>query len=310
MSDTAPAAAPTGTPAATNDAPNPADNAGGAAGDPSQTPDFNSQINAILKQANMEFKAGGKSHKVEDIQSLLRLASKGKPIEDSFSQLEQQRAQLQPIAQLIQQLKSDDPEVREQVISKLIGRDQYLALAEASLRRKFAEEQEDAKLSPQEKSMKAQLRGQQEKLAEFERMKEQQRQAQEQAKHEQMTNQYRAHISQNVGKALELMDLPVELNGIAVDFMKPIMRQMLSNNIPLDPQYLAERVGPIFDKLLQHKTSKLEGEKLLKFLGEDVGKRYRKALLGQMQPKQPPKPAPSQKPEVKADKGPATRFRW
>lgn len=249
-------------------------------------PDPVAQINELIAKAGLKVKANGKEYDVKDIGWLMRQANRGIPIEHSLAELQEQRAQLEPAARMMQALQSDDDDVREAALAKLLGPEKFLSVAEKALRRQFEQERELEGLSPREKEMARKLREQEATLTDLQKRQLAARQQQEQAVYQQQVESYRQHIADNVGEALTQLDLPKEMNSIAVDFMKPIVRQMLNAGMPLDPAVLAEKVAPVFDSLLQYKAKALEGEKLLKFFGDDVGKKYRAALLGQLKEKQ------------------------
>ena len=82
------------------------------------------------------------------------------------------------------------------------------------------------------------------------------------------------------------------MEALAFEMMKPVIRASINAGIPLDPQVLADKVGPVFDELLAYKAKNTKGEDLLKFFGNDVGREMRRALLAQINGGTP-KPAAS-----------------
>lgn len=249
-------------------------------------PDVKS-INDLISKAGLTYKANGKTYKVDNIESLLKVASRSKPIEDSLGELQKQREMLTPVAELIQQLRGEDDEASEQALMKLITPDRVNKIAEKMLRKQYEDELRGGPMTEREKELKRQLDDHQRQVKDVELQKQREEQAIRQQKEQEQVNAVREHMAANVTQALELMDLPAKLEPMAVEFMKPIMRSLLKNGISLTPEVLAEKVGPMFEDMLAYKTKNLEGEKLLKFLGDDVGKRVRQALLAKMQPAAP-----------------------
>lgn len=285
---TAPSSAPAGGTEGT-----PAQNAGGTSaqggGNPSTTtqtaPDYKAQINELLKKAGLKVKAGGREHDVQDLDHLMRNASKGIPIHQSLQELEQTKAQLEPVARIIQQLKNSDPEQQQEILMRLLGKERFLGLSEKALRKQFAEEEELSKLSPRERDMQQRLRAQQEELKALQKMRQQQEQEHLSRQEQMQVQAYRNHIGENVSKALEILGLPADLNSTAVDAMKPVIRRMLENNIPLNPELLAEVVERQNQGQLMHRAKTLKGEALLKFFGPEIEKSFREAILEKMNAK-------------------------
>lgn len=284
----APAAAPTAAPAE-----------GGAPAAPAAAPkpiDPRLELESALKKAGgLKFKAGGKEVTVDSIEKLTRYAQRGLPVEESLEQVAKQRAEIEPVRALLEQLQSGDEDAAEAALEKLLDSGKLDKVAERRLRRQFEREKEMEQLSPREKELRAALeqeRGEKKKLADAQKAAEEQR---AKAMEEQQTARVRQHIEGNVIETLKSLDLPPKLAPIAVEFMKPIIRASLNAGVGLDPAVLAEKVRPMFDQLFEYKTRNLEGEKLLSLFGGDVGRKYRQALLAQLNGSkpaavEPPKP--------------------
>lgn len=244
--------------------------------------DYNKSLNELIGKAGLTYKSNGKTYKVKDIESLLRVASKSQPIDEALADIDSQRQKIAPIADLIQRMVGDDEDASEEALLQLLPRERVMKMAEKMLRAQYEEELNGGPLTEREKALKAEVeahkRKEQEEMTKQERQREEQRAQQEQ----QVVRQMADHVAANVAKALDILDLPDRAAPLAVQLMKPIMKSMLANGIKLDPETLAEKVGPMFEEMLSHKVKNLEGEKLLKFLGEDTGKKYKKALLGQL----------------------------
>jgi hypothetical protein len=196
--------------------------------------------------------------------------------------LAQQRAKLEPVAALLQQLQGGDEDAAEAALEKLLDSGKLDKVAEKRLRRIYEREKSMEGLSERERSLSEQLereRGEKTRLAQEREAQEKQRAAAQEA---QQVEAIQAHIGGAIEKSLEMMQLPPKLEALAVNFMKPIIRASLQAGMPLDPQVLAERVGPLFDEMLSYKARNLDGEQLLKFLGDDAGRKVRQALLARL----------------------------
>lgn len=238
---------------------------------------------ALREMGGFEFKAGGKTHRVDSLEKLERYAQRGLPVEESLSQLAAQRAQLEPMAALLQQLQSGDEDAAESALEKLLDSGKLDKVAERRLRRQFEREQKLEGLTPRERELQAALeqeRGERTKLAE-ERKRAEQEQAQRQE--EQQVHAIKAHISGNIEKSLELMGLPAKLEPLAVKFMQPIIAASIKAGLPLDPAVLAEKVGPLFDEMLSYKAKNLDGAGLLKLLGDERGRKVLAHLRSQLE---------------------------
>lgn len=236
----------------------------------------------ISKKGGFDIKAGGKQHKVDSIEKLIRYAQKGIPVEQTLESIQQERAQMAPFLQALKALKDGDDSQAEGILERLLTPERLRRIAETRLRREFQQEEEEQKLTPREREMARQMRQMKEEQARYAELKKSIEQKQEEAVHRQQVEAIKQHMGSNIMEALKQLDLPDKLEPLAVEFMKPVIRSMLSAGMELNPAILADKVAPIFEQLLNYKVRNLEGEKLLKFLGDDVGKKFRKALLDQL----------------------------
>lgn len=263
------------------------------------------ELEAVLRKVGgLEVKANGKTHKVDSADKLLRYVQRGLPVASELERLAQQRAQLEPIAAIMQQLQAGDEDAAEAALEQLLDSGKLDKVAERRLRRMYEAEKRLEGLSPREREMAQELereKGERQRLLEERQKLEQQRQAQEE---ETQVAAIKQHIGGAITKTLETMQLPPKLEPLAVEFMKPIIRAALQAGMPLDPAVLAERVSPIFDELLTYKARSLDGEALLKFLGDDAGTKVRKALLARLQGA-PKAEAPKAAPAAPGGTGPA-----
>lgn len=271
---------------------------------PAAPVDPKAELEAVLKKlGGLEVKAGGKAHKVDSVEKLIRYAQRGLPVEQSMEQLARQRAQLEPVQQLLAQLQSGDDDAAEQALERLLDSGKLDKVAERRLRRIYEREESMKGLSPRERELSAQLeaeRSEKMRLAtERKQFEERQRAAQEQ----QQVAAVKEHISGAMTATLDKLGLPPKMEALAVEFMKPVIRATINAGMPLDPEVLADKIQPLFDEMLGYRVKNLEGESLLKFLGDDVGRKVRKALLAQLNSTPAPKTAAPEKPADSAAPG-------
>lgn len=309
MSDTT--AAPAAPAAPTTNAPaeatlSPADTGAKPAAAP---PSAQERLEAVLREVGgLEVKAGGKTHKVDSVEKLLRYAQRGLPVEQSLETLAKQRAELEPVAQVLSQLRDGDEDGAEAALERLLDSGKLDRIAERRLRRLYEREQQMSGMSERERTMAQQLETERAERMKLAKEREDFQRRQVEAQEAQQVDAIKTHIGENIAKSLELMGLPPRLEAVAVNLMKPIIAASIRAGVALDAQTLADRVQPVFDELLAYRTKNAEGEALLKLFGDDVGRKYRKALLAKLESGQAPKQ--TQGTSAKSEEGPTTPKGW
>ena len=295
----APAVDAKATPAATSAAPVTGDAAKAATvaeAAANATPDQRAAFNEFLKTQPMTIKAGGKQHRITSLEQFERYAQRGIPVEENLQQLSKMREEIQPTAQLLSRLKDAEPDEVEGILEQLVDSGKLTAIAEKRLLRQLEAEKKTEGMSEGERRMARELESLRAEKQRFEAERQQRAQTERQQQEEAQANYYRQQIGSTVVEALKLMDLPPELNANAVEFMKPMLRQLIDNGVEINPQLLAERARPFFEKVnswTKRGLESLDGEALLAALGPNGEKRVRQAILAKLQAAQPngtPKP--------------------
>lgn len=267
------------------------------------------ELEAALKKAGgLKVKAGGKEHTIDSLDKALRLMQRGLPVEQSLEEVARQKSELAPVQELLAQLQSGDEEAAESALEKLLDSGKLDKVAERRLRRQFEREKSMEGLSPRERELAAALeqeRAEKSKLTEERTRAQKEREA---AIERQQVEAIQNHMAGVIDEAFKLLDLgDGRLDAMALDFMKPIIRSALNAGMPLDPQVLADKVGPMLESLhkrqliaakskpylseaVQEALKEADDATLLKFFGTDIGKKYRKALLGQLSGGAPAQP--------------------
>ena len=267
------------------------------------TVDPRQELEALLKKmGGLEVTAGGKKHKVDSVEKLVRYAQRGLPVESSLEELSQRRAEMEPMAQLLRQLQTGTEDEAESALEKLLDSGKLDKVAEKRLRRQYEREQQMEGLSPREREMKAELESERGARTKMEKERQDQEKTQAAAVEAQQVTAIKTHISGVITKTLESLGLGDKLEPIAVEFMKPIIRASMNAGRALDPELLAEKIQPMLEQLFELQTKNLDGEALLKKMGGDFGKKYRAALRAQLQGGGEKPKAPDEKPAATAPK--------
>lgn len=283
------------------------------------------EVEAALKKAGgLKVKAGGKEHVIDSLEKAVRYMQRGLPVEQSLEEVARARAEVEPVKALLAQLQSGDEEQAEQALERLLDSGKLDKVAERRLRRLYEREKSMEGLSPRERELAAALEQERGAKAKLEAERKQAEERQRAANEERQVAAVREHMAQAVGEAFKQLDLgDGKLEAIALEFMKPVIRATLNAGLPLDPKALAERVGPMLEQVhkfqlkaakqkpymseaVQEALKDADDETLLRFFGSDIGKRYRAALLKQIQGGGS-KPAAPASPTTDAGKAPE---RW
>jgi len=249
-------------------------------------PSPNEKLAAALKEmGGLEVTAGGAKHKIDSVDALIRHLQRGIPVDSVLKQVSEEKSKLQPFAEAVKALQSGDDAAAEQILEQMLGPQRLRSVAEARLRREFEQEKQLQGMTPRERELHLQLQKLQGDKAGMEKAQKAYQEQQAQAAQQQAVAQIQQHIGSNVEGALKLLGIDAKdatLVPAAIKHMRPTIEAMLSNNIPLDPQRLADAVRPEFEAAIQFMTKNLDGDALLKLLGEGTGKKVRNALLAQL----------------------------
>lgn len=287
------------------------------------------QINKLLAESGgLQVTAGGKSHKVQSAKELERYLQRGIPADKVMEEAAKQKAEMAKMNGLLTQLQKGDLNAKTQILEAILGKDALHELSISQARRRFQEEEEQAKLTPRERQMAQELRDAKTKAEQFEQMRKMMAEQQQKAEHSQKVAHFKSQLEGAMAQTLDLLAIPKDARKTmtrAVVLMQPLMKQMIDSGMPLDPQFLADRVREEMSESFNFFTNSLEGEDLLKFLGDGVGKKVRKAILAQLTgagatkqtqngallrsvPTQVSKPAPKQ--SSRTDNAQWPRGRW
>lgn len=243
--------------------------------------------------APVELKFKGKVERVDDLDQLAKWAQMGRGATEVFEQAKALREEAAAKAARLDKLKGGSLEDRLALLTETLG-DEEAALQfmeEALYQKRIAPQQ----LTPEQRKIQEYER----KLQAYEQEKAQaaksQQEAQLEAQAEEIANQYAKTASDVMAK----LGWGPELAPLVLREMLPYAEQALEAG--LEP--VSEDILTMFMEDQQTKlsnfTKQLEGESLLRFLGDDLANKVRKADLARLRGGQA---KPAQKVESKQEK--------
>lgn len=243
--------------------------------------------------APVELKFKGKVERVDDLDQLAKWAQMGRGATEVFEQAKALREEAAAKAARLDKLKGGSLEDRLALLTETLG-DEEAALQfmeEALYQKRIAPQQ----LTPEQRKIQEYER----KLQAYEQEKAQaaksQQEAQLEAQAEEIANQYAKTASDVMAK----LGWGPELAPLVLREMLPYAEQALEAG--LEP--VSEDILTMFMEDQQTKlsnfTKQLEGESLLRFLGDDLANKVRKADLARLRGGQA---KPAQKVEAKQEK--------
>jgi hypothetical protein len=236
--------------------------------------------------APVELKFKGKVEKVDDLDQLAKWAQMGRGATEVFEQAKRMREEAEAKASRLDKLKGGSWEDRLSLLTETLG-DEEAALQfmeEALYAKRVAPQQ----LTPEQRKLQEYER----KLASYEQEKTQaakaQQEAQLEAQAEEIANQY----AKTAAEVMAKLGWGAELAPLVLREMLPYAEQALEAG--LEP--VSEDILTMFMEDQQSKLGnfarQLEGESLLRFLGDEVANKVRRADLARLRAGREPKAAP------------------
>jgi len=236
--------------------------------------------------APVELKFKGKVEKVDDLDQLAKWAQMGRGATEVFEQAKRMREEAEAKASRLDKLKGGSWEDRLSLLTETLG-DEEAALQfmeEALYAKRVAPQQ----LTPEQRKLQEYER----KLAAYEQEKTQtakaQQEAQLEAQAEEIANQY----AKTAAEVMAKLGWGAELAPLVLREMLPYAEQALEAG--LEP--VSEDILTMFMEDQQSKLGnfarQLEGEALLRFLGDEVANKVRRADLARLRAGREPKVAP------------------
>lgn len=176
------------------------------------------------------------------------------------------------------QAKLKDPKEALALLREMHG-EQFESLAESEILSKYEKQEQLAKMSPEQRALAEQNERMRAELEQYQQMKAQAEQQQLMEQERIETENFEREVHGIALRAMQPLNLPEGLKAPFVRRMLPLLQaDLMSGQVP-QPELYAEIIqGEIRD---EHSMASqgLEGEALLSYWGEDLGKRLASAYL-------------------------------
>lgn len=248
----------------------------------------------------VELKFKGKVEKVDDLDQLARWAQMGRGATEVFESAKKLREEAEAKASRLEKLRGGSFDERLSLLTEALG-DEEAALQfmeEAIFQKRIAPQQ----LTPEQR----QLQEMQRKLQQYEAEKANTTKAQQQAELERQADIIANQYAKTAADIMQKLGWGAELAPVVLREMLPYAEQALEAGMePVSEDIMGMFLSDQQAKL-GHLTAKLEGEALLRFLGDDLANKVRKADLARLRkgsaPPQQQQTTQRQKPRTQADK--------
>lgn len=231
----------------------------------------------------VKLKFKGKEESVDDLDALARWAQMGRGATEVFEQAKKLREEAEAKASRLEKLKGGSLEDRLALLTETLG-DEEAALQfmeEALYAKRIAPQQ----LTPEQR----QLQEMQRKLQAYESEKAQAAKAKQEAELEAQADAIAQQYAKTAADVMQKLGWGPELAPLVLREMLPYAEQALEAG--MEP--VSEDIIGMFMQDQQAKLSnfvkQLDGDKLLRFLGDDVANKIRKADLARLRGGSAPK---------------------
>jgi hypothetical protein len=241
----------------------------------------------------VKLKFKGKEESIDDLDALTRWAQTGRGATEVFESAKKMREEAAAQLSKLERMKGGSLEDRLALLTETLGDEEAaLQFMEEALYRKRIEPQQ---LSPEQRQMQEMQR----KLQAYEAEKAQQTQKAQQAELESQADAIAQQYAKTAADVMAKLGWGPELAPLVLREMLPYAEQALEAG--MEP--VSEDIIGMFMEDQQAKlgnfAKQLDGERLLKFLGDDVANKIRKADLARLRgggaKTQPSEPAPRQR---------------
>lgn len=240
----------------------------------------------LSKNGGLTVTANGKAHKIDTAKDLERFLQRGIPADRVIEETTKARQEAAKVQQLFTALTKGDAKTKAQLLERILTPEGLDELSMARAKARFEREEEHAKLTPREREYQERIQKLEPQAQLFAKFQQMMAQKQEEAESRQHVERYRVKFDTALSGALDILQIPKEARKTttrALAIMRPYIEKLEDAGMDLDPQFLADKVREELSESVGFFTNNLEGEALLKFLGEGVGKKVRKAILAQLQ---------------------------
>ena len=267
-------------------------------------------INKVLKEKKIQYKRGKKEVTLDSLEKLIRRDQQFEGLEQALNEYKGKLAEYQALASKREALKnSNSKEEKIKLFQELYG-DDPSDLAEEIVYRKLSKEKELQSLTPTERKYREEIEKRDAELSSYKQKELAEKQRYEQQYQEQVTHQIRETLSRAAMVALQKVGASQETAPAILAEIAPYMQEAMELGIEIDPETVAEKV---IDNRMQWQkdfSAKMDGEALVKWLGEDTVNKIRKYDLARYKARQAQPQQPTVKAEEKKEEPNVNGDRW
>ena len=266
----------------------------------------------MLKRTPAKYKAGGKEKTVASFKELLRKAEQADGIQTRAQELADREAKASAVLERDAKLKSaKTPKERVAILREFAG-EAFDEAAEEAILERIEREKAMSGMTPAERKAREEAESYRARLEAFEAKEAAAKEAEEQARYDAEESALMDSLAGQAVKALTAAGLPKEAAPDAGRRLAFLMSRAEKLGLPLDADELAGKAVEMAGRDFGLYTAKMEGDGLLRFVGEATAKRISRAYLAKMgvgaSQSQATQPAPKQA-EPPSRESPVTQWK-
>lgn len=215
-------------------------------------------------------------------EQLIQMAGRSHGAQQAFEEAKKLREEAEAIKQQYSALK--DPKTRKKAIQELLGQD-FDMVAEESMYERMQKEKQEEGLSEREKYYRREMELRDQEINGFRQKQQEQEQARQQSIEEATYNGIAGQIEAAALETMKTLNVPHGLKPMVAQRMVKYIEAALENGMPLDPAGLSHYAMQEIREEHQMMTDPMDGEALVKHLGESAVKKIREYDLARYEAK-------------------------
>lgn len=224
----------------------------------------------------VELKFKGKVEKVDDLDQLARWAQMGRGATEVFESAKKLREEAEAKAARLERLKGGSLEDRLQLLAETMGdEEQALRFMEEALYQKRVAPQQ---LTPEQRQMLELQR----KVEAYEAEKAKSTKAQQEAELERQADAIAQQYARTASDIMQKLGWGPELAPLVLRRLQPYAEQALEAGMEPISEDIMQLYLQDEQQVFSNMVSKLDGDTLLRFLGDEVANKVRKADLARL----------------------------
>jgi hypothetical protein len=224
----------------------------------------------------VELKFKGKVEKVDDLDQLARWAQMGRGATEVFESAKKLREEAEAKASRLERLKGGSVDDRLQLLAETMGdEEEALRFMEEAL---YAKRVAPQQLSPEQRQMLEMQR----QLQAYKSEKEQTTKAQQEAELERQADAIAQQYARTASDIMQRLGWGAELAPLVLRRLQPYAEQALEAGMEPISEDIMQLYLQDEQQVFSNMVSKLDGDTLLRFLGDEVANKVRKADLARL----------------------------